>query len=491
MRPMNKLFRKIFFKDSDNYAYWIIFALAFRIVIFILYLLKGQYGEIPGFIGIVSGDFYYYITSIENYITKGTYSPDMRMPGYGIIYYFFRLFANQANALNIIIILQYLLSAISVYFLAVTVKNIFKVKEIFYICFYLYLINTFASKFDSYSQPDSFTCSATIFSVYFLEKFIREFKFTYLIITGILLCWIVFLKPVYLPLYLIYLIIIAYYFIKKRLSIVNIIKYMVIFLLPFLIFDSIWVYRNYNRHNKIICLQTSTDTVDNENTYMVDMARFIKSWGGDNVRWNPKAEITWFDLYGKNNKIKQQSENIKLPGYIYTSKFNEDSLIKIKTYMSIYLDTTTNVSEKEKLNKMLSEKLKLYTRSVKDEKPFLYFVKAPIMLFKNFLFHPSKYEKDEKNKRFFKRLTGFYSSFIYLFVIITGLIGLITMLIANFSFDVRIIIPGITVYSLIIFPVIFRMIEYRYLVPVFPFITACSAYFIYQLISMKIWQKQK
>jgi hypothetical protein len=488
---MFKLLKKIFLKDSDNFTYWIIFALAFRIILFILYLLKRQYGEVPGFIGIVSGDFYYYITSIENYISKGSYYPDFRMPGYGIVYYFLRFLADQDNALNIIIILQYFLSAISVYCLAVTARNIFNNKKLFYICFYLYLINTFAAKYDSYSQPDSFTCSATIFTFYFFEKFIRESKYRYIIFAGILMCWVVFLRPVYLPLYAVLLIILMYYFLKKKILFVNLIKYVVLLMLPFLIFESMWIYRNYKKYNEIIILQKSMYYDDTKNTFLIYLVNFIQSWGGDFIKWNPKAEITWFGFHGKNDTIVQAEENTKLPAYIYTSKFNADSLIKIKQYICIYQDKRTDSVKREKINQHLSTELKLYSKSIREEKPFLYYFKAPVILFKNFLFHPSKYHKDKINVSFIRNLKSFYNSFLYLFVINTGLAGIVFLLITNFSFDIRFTITGITLYSLIIFPIILRLIEYRYLVPAYPFLTVCSAYLLNQLISMQIWQRLK
>ena len=260
------------------------------------------------------------------------------MPGYGIVYYFLRFLANQPIALNIIIFLQFLFSAISVYFIAITAKNIFNVKNIFYICFYLYLINTFASKFDFYSQPESFTCSATIFSVYFFVKFIKNFKSSDILFSGLFLCWLIFLKPVYLPLFSVFVIILFNYFMKKYYSFLHLLKYTVLLIFPFIIFETLWIYRNYNKYNEIIPLQTSINTDDTKNTYLIYLGEFIGAWGGDGVMCNPTSVSHWFFLYTGRNSIIKHTDNIKLPSYIYTSKFNKDSLIKIKNYISIYQD---------------------------------------------------------------------------------------------------------------------------------------------------------
>jgi hypothetical protein len=123
----------ILFRDIYSKWYWITIALIVKFVPFILLLHNKPLNDIPGFWGGVQGDTYSYLAPIENFIKSGNYDPDFRMPGYGILFYPLLLLFTKAVACNIIIILQYIVAAVSVYYLALTAKNIFSSNKIFYI----------------------------------------------------------------------------------------------------------------------------------------------------------------------------------------------------------------------------------------------------------------------------------------------------------------------------------------------------------------------
>jgi len=159
--------------------YWIVSAIIIKLTFSIIFITIHQHGHsINKFYGRFGGDSSEYIGSIENFIKQGHYitnpqdirTSTRRMPGYGAVYYFPRLLFTQANALNILIILQILLSAVSVYYLALTAYLIFQKKTIFYITFFLYVFSTFVSIFDDTVLTESFSTSSLIFAFYFLIK---------------------------------------------------------------------------------------------------------------------------------------------------------------------------------------------------------------------------------------------------------------------------------------------------------------------------------
>src|SRR5690349_11339002 len=105
----------------QNYILWMSMALLFKVFFFLSFF---HYLTVePGVLGSVIGDTGSYFSPIESLLETGSYSPDFRMPGYGGVYFLFRLFFSSTAAINIIIVSQWILAAVSSYLLAVAVYN--------------------------------------------------------------------------------------------------------------------------------------------------------------------------------------------------------------------------------------------------------------------------------------------------------------------------------------------------------------------------------
>ncbi len=157
-----RLLRQIFFRNPASVAYWLLAALAGRTLYYMLELhFMGQVGAPTGVWGIYYDDSYF--APVRNFIHEGSYTPDDRMPGLGIIYLPLALFFTQVKALNIFILAQVLVSALSVYVLAITARRAFNHNFFFYTVFYLYLISPFTAISDSSPASESFCTSLLIF----------------------------------------------------------------------------------------------------------------------------------------------------------------------------------------------------------------------------------------------------------------------------------------------------------------------------------------
>ena len=117
---------------------------------------------------------------------------------------------------------------------------------------------------------------------------------------------------------------------------------------------------------------------------------FVKSWGGNCVMWDPNSEVRWFGIENRNIDGSAAysaigTYNKDLPNYIYTSKFNKDSLVvlknKIQKIWSHALPPDSNLEYSDFVNKRLI----IYTNSIKVEKPFIYYVYAPLRITKLFI----------------------------------------------------------------------------------------------------------
>ena len=121
----------------------------------------------------VRDDYMFFFDPVDTYFRTGTFSYSHnipftgRMPGYSIIYMLFRFLFSQKAAAFCVVGLQFLLSSVSVYVLALTSSKIFESKRAFYITFCLYVLAVFPGFFDFIIVAESFSVSALIFTLFF------------------------------------------------------------------------------------------------------------------------------------------------------------------------------------------------------------------------------------------------------------------------------------------------------------------------------------
>lgn len=480
-------------KFSSSSVFWISLSFIIKGILFLLLINELGVISFSKFAGIIGGDTSSYLEPIESLISKGVYEPDFRMPGYGWIYYLLRLLFDQTASENLLIFCQFVLSSISVYYLALSAKILFKSKRIFYLVFFSYLISTYTAIFDIILLTESFTVSATIFGIYFLAIGFRDKNNKYFFISGLFFTWITFLRPVYFIYFLICLLFIMAFRKRNNYSVKKTLTAYLLFLLSFLIIDSIWVIHNSKQTGKILPLTKSFQYTGTEESYYSDMMRFLQSWGGSFVFWDPTSEIRWFGLYGEKYGDRPWMTELhgEIPDYIYTNSFNRDSLFLVKGLIARYTSTDITEQYRDSINSLLKKKLSIYTKSIKTEHPFLYYIKAPMILFKKQLIHSGTYnlmkEPWEKLNTIKRSIKLFYAA-QYLFILFAGFIGIFYVFIRKRKIEF-LIFPVMTLYGVIIFPIILRFSEMRYFVPTFPLMLVCAMYALDKIID--VYKKNK
>ena len=481
------LLRKYFLRPYHYWQFWIFLAIVFKSSLFAFHLSQAESSQlIPGFIGYASVDSQSYLSPVDNLVDVGSYFPDYRMPGYAVLYLPLRLVFEKAVACNILSILQLLLASISVYLLALTARNSFHSDSLFYLVFYLYAASSYANLFDDYLLSESLCTSSTIISVYFFSGFINNKSGNHLVASGLFLTWVIFLRPVYIPLLFLFCGILLLNGMITKLSIKALLVCLFIFLVPFTVLESCWVARNYTVHRRIIPLTQTFYYPGLEQSYLIELIDFVKSWGGDRTWWSPTAEIRWFGLTednpGKSRPL--EDKNVSLPDYIFTSRFSLDSLVMIKEYLQIIDNESTSDSQRTYYTRIVKEKLVHYTQSVEEEKPFLYYVKGPLMLLIKFFVHSGTYNLFSKPYGSLSKLELmikiFYSA-LYLLTLLTGTVGTLWTLVRGWNNPLAILLAGMTLYSALFFPIILRQIEFRYFVPAYPLMTIMACYFLVQI----------
>ncbi|PCJ01415.1 MAG: hypothetical protein COB15_00390 [Flavobacteriales bacterium] len=469
---MKKLwFKSDFFPKASNWKFWCLIALFFKLLL-LLFFLDGS-NNIVGFFGFFGGDSIGYTEPIENLIKEGNYSPDFRMPGYGLFYLILHYFLPKAIALNALIVFQLLLDSITVYLLARIAQLIFKRKLYFYCTFFLYAISTYTSIWNSHILTESLSTSFLIITVFFLLKYIKNHKLSYLFLSGLTITEVIFLKPVFAPLILLMIIILIKHSVKEK----QLITKTLIFISSFLIIDGSWMIRNYIHHNKVTLFTTTIIHPSYESDPYYLTWNFLKSWGGSHEHWDTGSEIRWFGKGADQHFGKGVDKSAKIPDYIYTSKFNLDSLKLIREKLVIYDQLTS--FEKIKCRNEIKKSMDKYTQSIKDEKPFLFYVKAPLILTHDMLIHSGTYNlfsKSAAELNTYEYIIKVFYSLLYLVTLIMGFLGLLLMTKKSILFHIISLITGIFVYTIVIHSIIFRFTEARYFVPAWPFVVICAVY---------------
>lgn len=497
---MKNTFTQVFLRDSSKYIFWISIAFIVKALIPFLLLLLGHRSDPHllsfGFIG----DSPSYTDPIENLLSNGQYAPDLRMPGYGAIYYLLRLLFSYNFTYNTIIIIQLITSSLSVYCIALLSQMVIKSRSAFYLTFYFFLVSSYSNYYDICLMTEPFCSAFLIFGTWYFALYFEKHKVKHLFFSGLFLTWALFLRPVYASILFIYGFIFLIYAIKNKMHFV---KPLFIYGLTFIIVDGAWIIRNYNVHHQFVPLTRYVHYPYVGDSYMEHTLEFVQSWGGAADLPDPHSAITWFGgiLFPGEKEVKEYDS---IPDYIYTSKFNKDSLYQLRSKVrafialqkpavdSFYKSTDSNwfkafailyhplkpVSPAAAaLQNSIDEQFDRYKNSIKEEKPFLYNVKSRISLLKKFLF--------ENNAQYFKRgqipglgkfMVVFYY-YSYLFLLFFGIIGIVSIcwkaLIGNIQLLLLCIIPG---YDIIIHPLVVKLADNRYLLPVWPFIIVCATY---------------
>ena len=475
--------KKQLFRNTSNSLFWISAAFLIKGIIFICLLSKHNISFIPGFWGEANAgsDSPSYILPTEHLLKFGSYFPNDRMPGYSFLYLPFAALFERATACNIIILLQFSFAALSVYSLALISKYIFKSDTIFYITFLLYSISTYTSLYDSQIYSESFATSFFIFSAFYLVKYISipAPPKRYLFLSGLCMTELIFLRPVFVPILVLCTLILLYFLIKQGIK--PIAGYLLLFLLPFILIDGSWTFRNYITQKKIIPLYSTIP--DYKYSYKLALTQFVGSWGGSLVWWDQGSEIRWFGLKSKISSDDSINDaTIKIPEYIYTSKFNHDSLVHLKQEITLLNAGVSDSITSKAINTEVEEKCRAYRQSIKSEHPFLFYIKAPIILVKKFLINSQAYtlfSESFSQLSYVKKAIKLFYVFLYYATLLLGFIGMLLLIKKLFKVHLLLLlILSIVIYTIGIHVIIFRTCENRYFVPAFPFMLICAAYAI-------------
>ena len=445
--------------------------------------------EIVNSIFIRTGDTSSYLTPIENMMDGNGYGRAAgakenkteflpfagRMPGflpvYGPLYYFF----GEKTAGFLLVIIQFLIGVLATYVLAWLSGNLFSSERIFWITLVGFSLSSFVSIFDHYGFAESLATSFLIFSCGFLYLNSKYFSAKMSILSGIFACWALFMRPalginlILFPLFWFFLQIR-----KKEFTFLTWTKNCILFLLPFLICEMIWVIRNEKAIGAFIPLEASYEESYKEVYSPQQMAiqKLIIAWGGSMIKWDEKSDAHWF--------IYEQADDagIHFSADQFTSSYSADSLYVLRQLFRASMDTNLVRMERNFLAEQTVSMTRRLYNSYKSEKPFRFYVTSKLILLKQFLFvgtvNHLPFPKYADMTALQKTIKSGYLLLYYL-VLIGGITGIVLVLVQK-KLHLSSMIVCIPVAQIFIHPVWFGYIEHRYFVPVYPFMLMFAAY---------------
>jgi len=209
---------------------------------------------------------------------------------------------------------------------------------------------------------------------------------------------------------------------------------------------------------------------------------FVQSFGGSIVHWNPKAQIVWFDfLTSSEHEVpKESSSNISLPTDIYCSRVTPESLLAIKADLRRSLRPDIDRQSRDREQAEIAARLDAMTAAIRTERPFTYWVRAPIRIFLSHLIHSGT---THLLSRPWNRLgvpllmVKVGLSAMYVWVVVFGFAGAAKTFVAGGDPWPWRLVTAAFLVPLLVQTMLLRMDEYRYFAPSFPFalILAASA----------------
>jgi hypothetical protein len=459
----------------DNWRVWIGLSLALKLALFLFFLrffTPAQSADtvVVGFWGGATKDTAGYVQPIEEALSyRDPFRVfDYRMFGYGLPYFAFRWFLATPAALNAVIVAQLLVSSLSVYLLALLALRLFGSLRSFVFTFFGYFLVPVVSYYDVVALTESFSTSALILGLYFLltSRGRRQ-----LALSGACIAWCAFLRPVFFPvvaLCSLYLLVDA-----RRTGYARALSCAIVFLAPFILAEGVWMVGRYeNGATRDFAFPSTFPPIYlDEAKHGMALFRFLNAIG-EEFQGGP------LEFYSRS----------AAPGIyciVETSRFNCQDLENLRRRAlltqsdPVTFNADTPRSEALAQNRIINDELEAYTRSVREERPVYYYIVAPskclLRLFTASSTHP---------------MFGGYPTMRRLWLPFRlGIDGMTWVLQLAFPAAVLwgwsrsaekgkfALVAGIVAYFYFVHPLVFRMSDPRYVVPVLPLLVMITTGF--------------
>ena len=415
-------------------------------------------------------DTHSYFDPIDRVMEGGDYKPDYRMPGVGVPYWAFRLFLDPVASRDAMVVLQWLLSGISVYVLALLALRLTGSHTTALITYSLFLLSTFSSWYDTSMSSDSLAPSAFILQVFLFQQAFDKQNRWMLSAAGLILTWIIFIRPVAALLLIPACILVHMYWGKSRS-----LRPLVLFLIPFAVIETAWVVRNWRVNHEFNPLTNEgmmpAEIADRPLGYLM---RFLGGYGGAYIWWQPGADIRWYGLWHGAGEVDDEGRKADPPPeYAYVPGYNQDSLLAISSLIRSALDGDLEPSDSIAAIAKANATLDRYTALHAEGAPFTHHVVSRFLMVRHMVVQngtETLFNASFSALPLWMKLFKLLQIVLYYFAFIMGGTAAVVMLWQwrRATSLLATWIPIIALYMVFIYPLGLKMAEWRFMVHVFP-----------------------
>lgn len=441
------------FKENSSALFFCILLIKILLCWFLIYLAKCESTDIEiSFFALEAGDTFSYFVPFKNLLAEGSYYFTNhlgekiyagRMPIYGLGYYVLTHFFSYSTTAAIYVFVQLIFETIGILSIYSMVRLKYSQLSLTPILILVVAsLSTYQTLYSARLLPESFAISLfaiLLLQVYLLRKNPNSYRVLFI---GILFLIIVGLKP-YFGIFLLPLLLEIYKIFKDA----KLKKNLLLVILPFLIFCSIWTTRNYYQMNSFVPLTQKYSGYGISDSY-VALRTYLGTLGENQEPWEPKAHGSFFF---------ERKSFISIDDLYKDDYVTEDSLIELKHYFS-RTQTTQSYTDKE-----ITEKLIRYKDHYESTHP-LYRISSFFSLTSNFLFHSGSYNL------YIIRGAACYNSWQWGFKILQSFLYFLTLV--GFAVGIFLwrdwLVSFYPFFLIIFFCGILSVIELRYFYQAFP-----------------------
>lgn len=446
-----------------------------------------RHPDVPGWLSQETGDTKGYLDPVEHLLAEGSYKPDYRMPGVAAPYWLFRQFLDVGASRDAMVLLQWLLSALNVYVLALIALRMSGSERVALVVFAAFLLSANSSWFDAMIASDSLAVSSFIFHAYFLQRAMDTAERKHLLLSGLCLAWFIFLRPVGAALLPFVAILLHRYTTKGQRA-----RAILLFLLPFIVLDAAWTIRNH-RVNERFSPLTNDGWFPAEFSVEIraHVMHFMQGYGGNYIWWAPGTEIRWFGVWKGGPTLDDEGRKAPPPpAYAFVPGYTMDSLMtmseRIRRVNGGLLPTADSLTEIGAINATMDRYAALY----KDQAPFNYHVLSRLRMLKNLVWQhgtEGMIIKPFATLPLWAKLFKLMQVAFYLFTTTMGAVAVVVYL-WRWQHAPTILhawLPFTVAYLVLVFPIGLRMCEWRYMAHPFPFALLLAILFIADRIAAR------
>jgi hypothetical protein len=364
---------------------------------------------------------------------------------------------------------------LSTFLLAIAASRIIPHKLAFPAVALIYSLSSFVSIWDHTLLSDSFATSFLIISFYLLTEFTLRNQMRYLLMAGFWLTWSIFIRQIgilFIPVFPII------WWAWRKDSFKSFVKHGLLFITPFIVFISLWTYRNYEKEKVFVPLiKPIADCWTSYTPQFMKITQLLITWGEDAQYWIAGSSAEWF------NKPVAQIQAYPFRTSLNTTKCNADSILQLQQLYVAFKNAEDTLLRKN-LGDDILEKCDLMISTYKTERPADYYFTNRLKMMWDFLF-PTRL--DNTPGPAFSQMNIVQKGVkigYYILLILVNIAGLLATIYALYRKHWHMLVVAIIPWILIItLAGIMGYIEQRYLVPAYPFFIILLVYFIAEILT--------